>query len=505
MSKAVELITINNSAKAARKTSENNNSCNKKKDKHFIKTLEQKLTGVTQGILQAKKQVPESKGNEQENEGNSIITSLLVLNTKDLKSISRVTVEKKTAGVQDQKIKDSFACIKIPERGLVPGLRATNMTANSVEVKQHNMGVDSSKSEEKAAYLGFSDRDSPEAVAKNPKYFSVKKMATCNKKIAAGKINHGRFGTKVGTKEKTANIIAKETGAIRENETGRIDRRGGEGKDISRHIATEQEGLVKAENLEIGAKQSSETKENNTSNIKKRGKGNSSRNTVKKATDFAGDKIANSKAEVQDTNEDRINGSSTSKPVLRGFNEKETEPFHRVQQKHYEQAAGKPAFTGFNFVEKPASIPKKTILPKSQVDHMTGQMITKIKAGISGNKQSSLEISLKPEHLGKVKIQLHSTDGMVSIRVIADNREAANLLNSNLQYIRDNIEQQGIKLQHLGVGLENHQEQGSYSGNDGRESNQKNAFLASNLDDQYEIIEKKEPYSLLSHSLNLLA
>jgi len=501
MSKAVELITINNSAEAARKTSENNNSCNKKKDKHFIKTLEQKLTGVTPGILQVKKQVSESKKNEQENGGNSIITPLLVLDTKDLRTISRVIVEEKTIGVQGQKIKDSFACIKIPERGLVLGLRATNMTANSVGAKQHNMGVDSPKSEEKAAYSGFSDGDSPEAAAKNPKYFSVKKMATCNKKIAAGKINHGRFGTK----EKTANIIAKETGAIRESRTGRIDRRGGEGKDIPRYIATEKEGLVKAENLEIGAKQSGETKENNTSNIKKREKGNSSRNTVKKATDFTGDKIANSKAEVQDNNEDRINGSSTSKPVLRGFNEKETEPFHRVQQKHYEQAAGKPAFTGFNFVEKPASIPKKTILPRSQVGHMTRQMITKIKAGISGNKQSSLEISLKPEYLGKVKIQLHSTDGMVSIRVIADNGETANLLNSNLQYIRDNIEQQGIKLQHLGVGLENHQEQGSYSGNDGRESNQKNAFLASNLDDQYEIIEKKEPYSLLSHSLNLLA
>jgi flagellar hook-length control protein FliK len=104
------------------------------------------------------------------------------------------------------------------------------------------------------------------------------------------------------------------------------------------------------------------------------------------------------------------------------------------------------------------------ILPELPIGRISEQIIQKLKVNL-GNNFSTMEISLKPEYIGKVKIKLVLREGMVSIKLMADSSDTASVLNSSLQQIKDNLEQQGIRIQNMGVsvaGQEEHREGSNY-------------------------------------------
>ncbi|MEA4924160.1 MAG: flagellar hook-length control protein FliK [Syntrophomonadaceae bacterium] len=143
----------------------------------------------------------------------------------------------------------------------------------------------------------------------------------------------------------------------------------------------------------------------------------------------------------------------------------------------------------------------KTMLSQSQTDYLVSKMIQQINVA-----PSSLEVSLKPEYLGKVSILIHALEGAVAVNVIAHNAEAANLLNSNLHHIRNNLEQQGINVQQMEVNLafqekQDHHQGGGYKGE--RRIVQETASLDTGMD--YGSIPYPEQGSTSSYQLNLLA
>ncbi len=75
-------------------------------------------------------------------------------------------------------------------------------------------------------------------------------------------------------------------------------------------------------------------------------------------------------------------------------------------------------------------------------------MITQIKSGAS-----SIELTLQPEHLGKIQMLLQSNEGTISVQILAQTSEALTLLNANSHSIKDAIEQQGIKLNDVNINL----------------------------------------------------
>lgn len=65
------------------------------------------------------------------------------------------------------------------------------------------------------------------------------------------------------------------------------------------------------------------------------------------------------------------------------------------------------------------------------------------------NQQNNTEITiqLKPEHLGKMMIQLSLEEGKVTARFITDSQEVKNLLDTNISVLKQNLEANGIKVE----------------------------------------------------------
>ena len=139
---------------------------------------------------------------------------------------------------------------------------------------------------------------------------------------------------------------------------------------------------------------------------------------------------------------------------------------------------------------------EKTMLSQSQTDLIVTKMVDQIKSG-----PGSLEVSLKPEYLGKLNILFQSNEGSILIKVVAQNVDAVNLLNSSLQNIKENLEQQGIKVQQIEVNLANQEKHGNQTGYSRDGTKHQNSFGKP----KFSNYEPRETISLLPYKLNILA
>lgn len=88
------------------------------------------------------------------------------------------------------------------------------------------------------------------------------------------------------------------------------------------------------------------------------------------------------------------------------------------------------------------------VLSQAQMNTILDQMVQQIKKA-----PSSIELQLKPEILGNLKILVQVVEGSVSISMAAQNSETVAMLNANLANVRTQLEQQGINLQQMEVNL----------------------------------------------------
>ncbi len=209
----------------------------------------------------------------------------------------------------------------------------------------------------------------------------------------------------------------------------------------------------------------------------------------------------NSPGSSQDTGTGKQNipGSSQESKVLQEFEPVQAkEPIKKTDTHNYPGVIEKSGSSiDLPAVKNPESI-EKAVLSKSQLDSIVSNMIQQIKAG-----PSSLELSLKPEYLGKINIMVELNESMISIKVVAQSGEAANLLNSNLLNIKENLEQQGVKIQQMEVDLANQEKQDNQKG--GREQNKQSSHSHKHIPANYGIADNREQIYLLPNKLNVWA
>ncbi len=85
------------------------------------------------------------------------------------------------------------------------------------------------------------------------------------------------------------------------------------------------------------------------------------------------------------------------------------------------------------------------------VSQIIEQVKTQVKPGIS-----SIEMQLYPEHLGKVSIQVVSKDGIVSAEISAQTEAAKKAIEGQLTILKDNLNNQGIKVEAVEVTIAGH-------------------------------------------------
>ncbi len=83
------------------------------------------------------------------------------------------------------------------------------------------------------------------------------------------------------------------------------------------------------------------------------------------------------------------------------------------------------------------------------------QIVEAARVNVSNN-MSSIEIALNPENLGKVNLTVVAKDGMVTAQLVAENESVKRALEAQLAVLKDNLNQQGIKIDAVEVTIASH-------------------------------------------------
>lgn len=85
-----------------------------------------------------------------------------------------------------------------------------------------------------------------------------------------------------------------------------------------------------------------------------------------------------------------------------------------------------------------------------ELREITNQIIDQIKLTIKPT-QTSMEFTLNPEHLGRVGLSITSKEGIITASFTASNQIAKEAIESQMQVLKDNLNEQGIKVEAIEV------------------------------------------------------
>lgn len=85
------------------------------------------------------------------------------------------------------------------------------------------------------------------------------------------------------------------------------------------------------------------------------------------------------------------------------------------------------------------------------VRQVVEQTQLQVKQGVT-----SLEMQLYPEHLGKVLVQVVSNEGTITARIATENEAAKMALESQLTLLKENLNNQGVKVENVEVTIASH-------------------------------------------------
>jgi flagellar hook-length control protein FliK len=174
--------------------------------------------------------------------------------------------------------------------------------------------------------------------------------------------------------------------------------------------------------------------------------------------------------ESQQFNSDKIDISNNTRPV--------------VETTRSDQADTKDSKEGFNETEGfEAFIEKLTTnydnpfveitgdnLRQYEISEIAKQIIEEIRVAINP-KQTSMELQLNPEHLGKVNLTLSSKEGLMSAHFVVENDLAKEAVESQMFILKETLDQQGIKVETIEVTV------ASYTFDQNNQSDEANQML----------------------------
>lgn len=89
-----------------------------------------------------------------------------------------------------------------------------------------------------------------------------------------------------------------------------------------------------------------------------------------------------------------------------------------------------------------------------ELREIANQIVDRIKVVISGD-QTTMEMQLNPEHLGKVNLTISSKNGALTAQFLVQNETTKEAIESQMQTLRDTLNQQGIKVEAIEVTVSN--------------------------------------------------
>ncbi|MDF2800149.1 MAG: flagellar hook-length control protein [Anaerocolumna sp.] len=106
-----------------------------------------------------------------------------------------------------------------------------------------------------------------------------------------------------------------------------------------------------------------------------------------------------------------------------------------------------------------------------QMQAITNQIVEQIKITINPS-QTAMELQLNPENLGKVNLSVIYKDGVMTAHFTAQNEAVKEAIESQMQVLKDNFSNQGLKVESVEVTVSNFTFKDQTSDNTGKESEQ---------------------------------
>lgn len=162
--------------------------------------------------------------------------------------------------------------------------------------------------------------------------------------------------------------------------------------------------------------------------------------TTAQQTAAVGEKEGTSQEEMTDTSKDSQLEESSQEKLLAG---KEN------------------VVTGSVKVERgfEAAVTKTTVVPQQQPVDTADilKQITDFTRVMYQENATTMEMQLNPEHLGKLYVQLTSKDGAVTAQLAAQNEIAKEAIESQISVLKENLNQQGVKVEAVEVTIASHE------------------------------------------------
>lgn len=117
---------------------------------------------------------------------------------------------------------------------------------------------------------------------------------------------------------------------------------------------------------------------------------------------------------------------------------------------------------------------------------IANQIVEEIKVVIRPG-QTSMEMQLNPEHLGKVALTVSSKDGVMTAQFTAQTELAKEAIESQMQTLRQNLENQGIKVESIEVNVSNFSFEQSAGTNEREESGSRKSKRAFRMETEEKV------------------
>jgi len=92
------------------------------------------------------------------------------------------------------------------------------------------------------------------------------------------------------------------------------------------------------------------------------------------------------------------------------------------------------------------------ITNKTTRDEIIKQFIDKASVSITEDK-TEMVLNLKPDHLGKISLKVATENGIVTAQMVAENQQVKEIIETNLNVLKDALEKQGITVQQFSVSV----------------------------------------------------
>ena len=112
-------------------------------------------------------------------------------------------------------------------------------------------------------------------------------------------------------------------------------------------------------------------------------------------------------------------------------------------------------------------VEKTEIRTPVQAKEIINQVLEKAKVILTGDK-SEMVMDLKPDSLGKLSLKVVTENGIVMAKFVAESQQVKQVLETNMQLLKDSLEKQGMNVQGFSVSVRQDSQQRGYDRQNGQ-------------------------------------